>query len=179
MPCPTACLLLALLVAACGGGSDAPADRAAAGGAATSASTKQNDDFEACALLTSEEIQAIAGWAPDTTIDKTHGTTKTCAYHGPNALEQSIVLIVARPAPKVSSSAELAERRTRDAARSPEIKMKYTPVEGLGMPAVRSEVEGASRATLEAIVGNRVLGVTAPEFEASKTLASKAAGRLR
>jgi hypothetical protein len=174
MPRPTHCLLLALLVAACGGGSDSPPDRAEAG-----AGSKQNDDFEACALLTFEEIQAAAGWAPDTSDGDTHGTTKTCAYHGPDALKQSVVLVVARPAPKVSSSAELAERRKQAAASSPEIKMTFTPVEGLGMPAVRSEVEGSSTPTLELIVGNRVLGVTSPDFEATKALAPKAAARLQ
>ena len=169
MPRPATYLLLTLLIA-CAAGPEA---------AAQSTSSKQNDDFKACELLTSAEIKSAAGWAPDTAIDKTHGTTKTCAYHGPDALKQSIVLIVARPAPKVSSSAELAERRTRDAARTPEIKITYTPVEGLNMPVVRTDVEGSSTPTLEAIVGNRVLSVTAPEFETAKVLAPKAAARLR
>jgi hypothetical protein len=176
---PSARLLLTLLVAACGGGSDAPADRAPASGAATTTSSKQGDELDACTLLTADEIRAAAGWAPDTMIGKTHGTTKTCAIHGADALKQSIVLIVARPAPKVSSSAELAERRTRDAARSPEIKIKYTPVDGLGMPAVRTEVEGSRSATLETVVGNRVLSVSTAGFDAAKSLAQKAADRLR
>ena len=176
MPRPTHALLLALLAAACGG-SDAPGDRAAAG--APAAASRSEDDLDACTLVTAEEIQAAAGWAPDTAIAKTHGTTKTCAIHGADALKQSIVLIVARPAPKVSSSAELAERRTRDAARSPEMKMKYAAVEGLEAPAVSTEVEGAERLTLEMIVGNRSLTVSAPEFEMAKALGAKAAARLR
>ncbi len=137
------------------------------------------DDPDACALLTGKEIQAAAGWAPDTMIAKTHGTTKTCAIHGADALKQSIVVIVARPAPKVATSAALAERRTRDAARTPEIKMTYTAVDGLGVPAVRTEVEGSDRPTLEMIVGKQILSVTAPDFEISKALAPKALARLR
>ena len=89
------------------------------------------------------------------------------------------MLIVARPAPKVSTSAELAARWSRDAARTPEIKIVYTPVDGLGMPAARSEVEGSSRPTLEMIVGKLVLSLTAPEFETAKLLAPKAAARLK
>ena len=178
MPRPITGLLLPLLLAACSGGSDASAERTETGATAAPASANQGQEGDACALLTPEEIRAAAGWAPDTMIAKTHGTTRTCAIHGADAVKQSIVLIVARPAPKVSSSAELSERRTRDASRTPEIKMSYTPVEGLGVPAVRAEVEG-SPPMLEAVVGNLGLSVTTPEFEASKTLASKAVARLR
>ena len=101
----------------------------------------------------------------------------TCAYHGPDAVKQSHVLMVARPAPKMSSSIELAARRTRDGAWSPQLKMKYTPLEGLDMPAVRSESEG-SDPTLEAVTGGRMLGVTTASFDAAKALAPKAAARL-
>ena len=162
---------LTLLLAACGGGSESRTDTASGGGT-------DNDDFEACALLTPEEIQSAIGWTPDTTDEKTYQTTKTCNFIGPDPVKQSVVLIVARPAPKVSSSTELAERRTKAAASSPEMKMVFTPVEGLGMPAVKSEVEGSDRPMLEAVVGRRVLSVTTSDFEATKALVSKAAARL-
>jgi hypothetical protein len=172
MPRLTDSLLVALLLAACGGESESRSETASGGGT--------DDDFDACALLTPEEIQAATGWAPDTTDGKTYGTTKTCNYMGADALKQSVVLIVARPAPKVSSSAELAERRTKAAAATaPEMKMVFTPIEGMGMPAVRSEVEGSDRPMLEAVVGPRVLSVTTSDFEATKALVSKAAARLR
>jgi hypothetical protein len=172
MPRLTDSLLVALLLTACGGGSESRSDTASGGGT-------DDDDFEACALLTPEEIQAATGWAPDTTDGKTYQTTKTCNFMGADPLKQSVVLIVARPAPKVSSSAELAERRRKAAASDPDIKMVFTPVEGLGMPAVRSEVEGSDRPMLEAVVGRRVLNVTTSDFEATKALVSKAAARLR
>ena len=165
-------LLAALLLTACGGGSDA-----GAGGGSTA--DAGDEDLDACTLLTGEEIQAATGWAPDTSAGKSYGTTRTCAYHGADALKQSVVLVVARPAPKVSSSAELAARRNEQAARQPDIKMVITPVEGLGVPAVRSEVAGSSNPTVEAVVGRWLLGVTASDFESSKALVPKAAARLK
>jgi hypothetical protein len=165
-------MLAALLLTACGGGSDA-----GAGGGSTA--DAGDEDFDACTLLTAEEIQAATGWAPDTSAGKSYGTTRTCAYHGADALKQSVVLVVARPAPKVSSSADLAARRNEQAARTPDIKMAITPIEGLGVPAVRSEVEGSTNPTVEAVVGRYLLGVTASDFEASKALVPKAAARLK
>ena len=170
----TRSLLIALLAAACGGES-----RESGAGAASGGGSGSNEDFDPCALLTSEEIQAASGWAPDTSAAKTYGSTKTCAYHGEDVMKQSVVLIVARPAPKVSSSAELVERRTKAASSDPDIKMTFTAIEDLGMPAVRSEVEGAPAPTVEVVVGSHLLAVTAGDFESSKTLAGKAAGRLR
>lgn len=169
----TGCLLSVLLIAACGGESAAgKADPASASGAG-------EEDLDACTLLTSEEIQGAAGWTPDTTDAKTYGTTATCNYMGPDVMKQSVVLVVARPAPKVSSSAQFAERRTKSAQSDPTIKMAITPIEDLGMPAVRSEVEGSTTPTVEAVVGGRVLGVTTSSFESAKSLAAKAAARLR
>ncbi len=153
-------LLLSLLLAACGGGSEL------------------RSDIDACTLLTAEEIRAAAGWAPDTSASKAYGTTRTCAYHGKDVMKQSVVLVVATPAPEVSTSAELAARRNEQAQRQPDIKMVITPIEGLGLPAVRSELEGSSQPTIEAVVGRRLLGVTASDFEASKALVPKAAARL-
>ena len=42
---------------------------------------------------------------------------RTCAYHGKDAVKQSVVLVVATPAPKVSTSAELAALRNEQAQR--------------------------------------------------------------
>jgi hypothetical protein len=164
-------LLLSLLIAACGGGSESRSETASAGEA-------EDEDIDACTLLTAEEIQAAAGWAPDTSASKAYGTTRTCAYHGKDVMKQSVVLVLARPAPKVSTSAELAARRNEQAQRQPDIKMVITPIEGLGVPAVRSELEGSSQPTIEAVVGRHLLGVTTPDFETAKALVPKAAARL-
>jgi hypothetical protein len=166
-------LLLSLLLAACGGGSESRSETASA-----SAGDADDEDIDACTLLTTEEIQAAAGWAPDTSASKAYGTTRTCAYHGTDVMKQSVVLVVATPAPRVSTSAELAARRNEQAKRQPDIKMVITPIEGLGVPAVRSELEGSSQPTIEAVVGRRLLGVTTPDFETAKALVPKAAARL-
>ena len=101
----------------------------------------------------SSPFQSAAGWAPDTTDSKTYGSTKVCSYTGPDAMKQSVVLVVARPAPM----------------RQEKSKMASTPIEGLGMPAVRTEVEGAATPT------SRSSGGIVP----GDLLAAKAAGRLQ
>ena len=171
---PSDLLLVAMLLAACGGGDSS--SRSETG--SVSAGAADDQDVDACSLLTSDEIQAAMGWTPDTSSGKSYGTTTTCAYHGKDAVKQSVVLVLARPAPKVSTSAELAERRNEQAKRQPDIKMVITPLEGLGVPAVRSELEGSPQPTIEAVVGGRLLGVTTSDFEASKALVPKAAARL-
>jgi len=167
------CLPLALLLAACGG--DARESRAEGG---SGGGSSNDEDFDPCALVTSEEIQATLGWAPDTSSAKDYGSTKTCLYNGPDVMKQSLVLVIARPAPNVSSSAELVERRTKAAQSDPSIKMVFTPIEDLGRPAVRSEVEGAPAPTVEVVVGRHLLGVTTSDFETAKAIAAKAADRL-
>jgi hypothetical protein len=167
-------LPIVLLLAACGGG-DSSEKRTETGSAA---SASNGDDLDACSLLTPEEIQAAAGWTPDTADADTHQTTKTCTYTGPNALKQSIVIVVARPVPEMSSSAEWAEYRNKQAQRQPDFKMIITPVEGLGVPAVRSELEGVPTPTIEAAVRGRLLGITTSSFDVAKALVPKAAARL-
>ena len=53
-----------------------------------------------------------------------------------------------------------------------------TPVEDLGAPAIRSD-DGLGPLTVEAAVNGRLLGVTAPNFEAAQALARTAISRLR
>ena len=86
-------LLLSLLLAACGGGSESRSETASA-----SAGDADDEDIDACTLLTTEEIQAAAGWAPDTSASKAYGTIRTCAYHGKEEVKLSVVLVVATPA---------------------------------------------------------------------------------
>jgi hypothetical protein len=167
-------LVVAMLVAGCGGESAKSDQTPGSGGSAA----VNDEDFDACSLLTTDEIQSAAGWAPDTSKSDTYGTTKVCSYSGPE-MKQSIAIVVARPAPKVSSSAELAERRNQALAKEPSIKMTITPIEDLGMPAVRSQVEGSEDPTVEVVVGRHLLGVSAGSFEASKALAAKAAGKMK
>jgi hypothetical protein len=131
---------------------------------------------DACALVTAAEVVAAAGWKPAATKHEHDGTTETCRLAGSSAAE-TVVIVLAKPAPKVSSSAALAEWRSERAARQ-KLKVTVTPLEGLGVPAIRIEEE-TSPPTVEVAVGTRLLGLTAPTFEVAQTLAAKAIARLR
>ena len=89
-----------------------------------------------------------------------------------------MVLTVARPAPKVASSAAFAERRIEQGKRTPELATRAEPVEGLGAPAIRSD-DGSGPATIEAVAAGWILGVTAPTVEVAEALAKKAIPRAR
>ena len=91
---------------------------------------------------------------------------------------QVVVLSVAKPAPKVASSAAFAERRIADGKRTPELASRAAPIEGLGAPAIRSD-DGSGPATIEAVTAGRIVSVTAPTVEAATALAKKAIPRVR
>jgi hypothetical protein len=132
----------------------------------------------ACDLLTAAEVEAATGWKPGAPKAESYGTTGTCTFTG-NALErQVVVLTVARPAPKVASSTAFAERRIEQGKRTPELATTAKPVEGLGAPAIRSD-DGTGPATIEAVTGGRILGISAPTVEAAEALAKKVIPRVR
>jgi hypothetical protein len=145
--------------------------------ASTGSPSKSEATVDACTLLTVEEIEAVAGWKPGSPSSDTYGTTSTCTYPGPKPTE-SIVLVLARPAPGVASSEAMADWRRKQVERQPDLKMTITPVEGLGVPAVQSQLDGTGTPTLELAKGGRMLGITAPSFDLAKALAPKAAARL-
>ena len=132
----------------------------------------------ACQLLTAAEVEAATGWKTTAQKAETYGTTGTCTFTG-NALEhQVVVLTLAKPAPKVATSAAFAERRIEQGKRTPELASRAAPIEGLGAPAIRSD-DGSGPATIEAVTGGRILGVTAPTIEAAEALAKQAIPRVR
>jgi hypothetical protein len=132
----------------------------------------------ACDLLTGAEVEAAAGWKPGAPKAESYGTTSTCTFTGDALKHQVVVLTLAKPAPKVATSAAFAERRIADGKRTPELATKAEPLEGLGAPAIRSD-DGSGPATIEAVTGGRILGVTAPTFEAAEALAKQAILRVR
>jgi len=166
------CLLLA---AACGGG-ESPKTSAAA--PASQPPTKESPKIDACALLTGEEIEAAVGWRPAQAEPSSYGGTATCNYVGPQGLGQSVSLVVAPGMPKVASSAEMAEWRTKQTEGYGDVKFVIAPVEGLGVPAIRNEVEGAGLATIEAAAKGMLLDVSSSSLETSKALTAKALARL-
>jgi hypothetical protein len=138
----------------------------------------QTPAASACDLLTAAEVEAAAGWKPGAPKSESYGTTGTCTFTGNALKHEVVVLVVAKPAPKVASSAAFAERRIADGKRTPELATAAKPVEGLGAPAIRSD-DGSGPATIEVVTGGRLLGVTAPTVEAAEALAKKAIPRVR
>jgi hypothetical protein len=138
----------------------------------------QTPAASACDLLTAAEVEAATGWKPGAPESESYGTTSTCTFTGDALKQQVVVLTLARPAPKVASSAAFAERRIEQGKRTPELATSVQPVEGLGAPAIRSD-DGSGPATIEAVAGGRILGVTAPTVEAAEGLAKQAIPRVR
>jgi hypothetical protein len=123
-----------------------------------------------CDLLNPAEVTAAAGWKPGEPKAESYGTT--------SVKHQVVVVVLARPAPKVTTSAEFAERRSEQAKRNPDVVKPGTPLEGLGAPAIRSD-DGSGPATIEAVVAGKLLGVTAPTADAAEALTKIAIPRVR
>jgi hypothetical protein len=165
--------LVGLLVAACA--SEAPQS----GAAQESKPRKDASGIDACALLTAEEIEGAAGWKPEATDPETHGRTATCTYNRVDGAKvQTVVLIVSPGMRVLGSSAAMAEWRTQQAARHPDIKMVIQPLDGLGVPAISSRTEDDQVPTLEASAKGLLLAVRSSSLDVSKALAAKAIARL-
>ncbi len=165
--------LVGLLVAACA--SEAPQSGVAQG----SKPRKDASGIDACALLTPEDIEGAAGWRPDAADPETHGRTATCSYHrADGAKVQTVVLIVSPGMRVLESSAAMAEWRTQQAARHPDIKLVIHPIEGLGVPAISNQAKDDAAPTLEASAKGLLVAVRSSSLEVSKALAAKAIARL-
>jgi hypothetical protein len=93
-------------------------------------------------------------------------------------MSQNVSLLVAPGMPKVATSAEMAEWRKKQTGGYGDVKFVIEPVEGLGVPAIRNEVDGAGLATIEAAAKGVLLDVSTPNLEQSKALVAKALPRL-
>jgi hypothetical protein len=166
-------VLAGLLVAACG--SEAPPPSAAQG----DKPRKDASGIDACGLVTAEEIEGATGWKPEATDPETHQRTATCTYHRADGAKVQTVVLIVSPGMKVlESSAAMAEWRTQQAARHPDIKMVIEPLDGLGVPAISSRTEDDQVPTLEASAKGLLLAVRSSSLEVSKALAAKAIVRL-
>ena len=165
--------LVGLLVTACA--SEAPRSSAAQ----DSKPRKDASGIDACSLLTTEDIEGATGWKPEATDPDTYGRTATCNYHRADGTKvQTVVLIVSPGMRVLESSAGMAEWRTQQAERHPDIKMVIRPVDGLGVPAISSQTEGDQVPTLEASAKGLLLALRSSSLEVSKALAAKAIARL-
>ncbi len=165
------------LAAACGGGAET-SKTTSTSGATQPGPTKAAPKFEACSLLTAEEIEAVVGWKPAKAEPSSYGGTAACNFTGPQGLSQMVSLLVAPGMPKVANSAEMAVWRKGQTEGYGDIKFIIEPVEGLGVPAIRNEIEGAGLATIETAVKGMLLDVSTSSLNHSKALVAKAIARL-
>lgn len=167
-----------LAVGMCGR-DDAPSAQAKSS-AAPAASASQQQSVDICSLLTSEEIAAVTGAKVAEIKAESHGAVGTCNYQAPNELLPVVSLVLAPNMPQVSSSKEMAEWRSKQAGGGSfgDIKFIIEPIEGLGVPAIRNQIEGVDMVTVEAAAKGKLLDVTTSSLEKSKALALKAMARL-
>ncbi len=170
-----AALCSALLTAACS--REAPPKSTGAQPAAQTATTDAAR-IDPCALLTVAEIQAATGKTVAPGESSTQGATLTCNYAEPNAMAPTVTVVVSPGMPKVSSSAAMAEWRSKQAEGYGDLTFVIAPIEGLGVPAIRNDLEGASTGTVEAAAKGRLLIVLTSSLDDSKELAGKAIPRL-
>jgi hypothetical protein len=168
---------LSFCLAAAFGGGDAP-KAAAMSGVSQPEVSKASPKIDPCSLLTAEEIEAAVGWKPVKAEPNSYGGVEACNFYGPKGLSQSVSLAVAPGMPKVASSAEMAQWRKKQTEGYGDIKFVIEPIEGLGVPAIRNEVEGAGLATVEAAAKGVLLDVSTSNLEHSKALTAKALPRL-
>jgi hypothetical protein len=170
-----ALLFLALLGGRCGDKGGSKVGSSSSDPAATPASQTQVD---ACSLLTPEEVEEITGTKVTATKPKTYGANTTCNFEAANQLLPVVSLVLAGGMPDVKSSTEMAQWRSKQGTSYAGIKITIEPIEGLGVPAIRNEVEGAGLVTVEAYAKGKLLDVTTASLEKSKALAPKAIARL-
>jgi hypothetical protein len=161
----------------CGGDSGSSSKSVSAAGAPAEA--KGAPPVDPCTVLTPAEIEAVTGAKSVAPKKEAHGSVGTCNFHAGEEIMPVVSIVLAPGMPDVSSSAEMAAWRSKQGTSFGDVKIIIEPVEGLGVPAIRNEVEGAGLVTVEASVGGRLLDVTTSSFERSKALATKAIARLK
>ena len=165
-----------LLGAKCGGDESSKRSNVSSGDPAAEA--KPGPKVDACALLTNAEIEAVTGAKSVEPKAEAHGSVVSCNYEAANEILPVVSILLAPGMPKVASSAEMAAWRSKQGKSWGDIKIIIEPIEGLGVPAIRNEVEGAGMVTVEAGVHGMLLDVTTSSLERSKALVANAIARL-
>ena len=168
--------LVALLLLGwkCGGDSGSSSKSVSTAGAPAGAKA-----LDPCSVLTPAEIEAVTGAKSVAPRKEAHGSVGTCNFHAGEEIMPVVSIVLAPGMPDVSSSAEMAAWRSKQGTSFGGVKIIIEPVEGLGVPAIRNEVEGAGLVTVEASVGGKLLDVTTSSLERSKALVTKAMARLK
>ena len=161
---------LSLLCSGCGGNEEA---RSVAQQTAVAQSS-----FDPCALLTADEIKSTLGWAPDSSTKKAYGTTGTCNYFGPNAVEQQVSLLVGVGLAAMSDSRKMADWRAKQYADYKVSDAIVEPVSDLGVPAIRNEF---GIVAIEMAVGSRLVTVSSlsAKFDKVHALAALVLAHLK
>ena len=166
---------LILLGAKCGGDAGSSQDVASAKPASEAKSESQVD---ACSVLTPEEIGAVTGEKSVEAKPESPGSVGTCNFHSGAQLFPVVSIVLAPGMSKMNSSAEMAAWRSKQGKSWGDVKFIIEPVEGLGAPAIRNEVEGTGLVTVEVAVRGMLLDVTTSSLERSKNLAVKTMARV-
>jgi hypothetical protein len=166
---------LILMGAKCGGDADSGKEVSSAKPASEA---KSKSKVDACSVLTPEEIGAVTGETSVEPKREAHGSVGTCNFHSATQLFPVVSIILAPGMSKMTSSAEMAAWRSQQRTSWGDIKVIIEPVEGLGAPAIRNEVEGTGLVTVEVVVRGMLLDVTTSSLERSKNLAVKAMARV-
>lgn len=170
--------ILAALLAAC-------SDSGPSKETASVAESNQEESFDPCALLQSDEIESALGWTVATTEPTVHGATGSCKYssatpYTPQGGMQQLKVVVSQGSPEMTSSEALLKWRLDQYSGEAYKEMKpiVEAVDGLGVPAIQNGMEDIFG--IEMIVGDKL--VTLSPFESldpARTLAAKVVSRLQ
>jgi len=176
-PASTAVIAIAFLGLACGGSAESQTRSAGSRPPAAKAAAKRID---VCSLITPEEIAAETGAKVADIKPDAYGAVGTCNFSVAGKLMPIVSILLAPAMPNVASSSEMAQWRSNQTKGTAygDIKFIIEPIEGLGVPAIRNEIEGAGMVTVETAVKGRLLDVTTSSLDRSKALVTKAIARL-
>jgi hypothetical protein len=137
--------------------------------------------MDVCSLLTKEEIAAVTGAVITAMVPAAYGPSQTCNYNAQGQLMPVVSLLLTPSIQRFASSTAMAEWQRAQATKGMsmgDLKVIIEPVDGLGVPATRNEIEGAGLVTVAVAAKGRVLQMTTSTLERSKALAAKAMVRL-
>ena len=165
---------LAVLGAKCGGAGRT--ETLSSAGKVVSAPPRPAVD--ACSVLTPAEIEEVTGAKSVAPRIEAYGNVGTCNFHAADQLIPVVSILLAPGMPNMSNSTEMAAWRSKQTSAWGDVKLIIEPVEGLGVPAIRNQLEGVEMVTVEADVRGILLDVTTFNLEHSKKLAAKAMVRV-
>jgi hypothetical protein len=174
--------LIALVVLGWECGGAAGSDTGSASSLRPTANADAKPTVDVCSLLTVEEIAAVTGAKVAEMKDTTYGSVGNCNYTVAGETFPIVSLLLAPRGPDVANSAAMAEWQRKNAKNGmsfgKELKFIVEPIEGLGVPAIRTEVEGMGLVTVQAVAKGKLLEVTTSSLDRSKPLATKAIARI-